>query len=55
MKAIVCRAFAPVDQLSLEDLPSCPLRANEVRIRVRAAGVNFPDSLKVEDQHQIKP
>lgn len=55
MKAIVCRAFAPVDQLSLEDMPSRPLRANEVRVHVRAAGVNFPDSLKVEGQHQIKP
>ena len=55
MKAIICRAFAPVDQLSLEDMPSRPLRPNEVRMRVRAAGVNFPDSLKVEGLHQIKP
>lgn len=55
MKAIVCKAFAPVDQLTLEELPSRPLRAHEVRVRVRAAGVNFPDSLKVEGQHQIKP
>ncbi|MEA3537810.1 MAG: alcohol dehydrogenase catalytic domain-containing protein, partial [Pseudomonadota bacterium] len=55
MKAIVCKAFAPVDQLTLEDMPSRPLRPGEVRMRVRAAGVNFPDSLKVEGQHQIKP
>ena len=55
MKVIVCRSFAPVDQLRLEEMPSRPLRAQEVRIRVRAAGVNFPDSLKVEGQHQIKP
>lgn len=55
MKAIVCRSFAPVDQLRLEEMAPRPLRANEVRIKVRAAGVNFPDSLKVEGQHQIKP
>lgn len=55
MKAIVCRAFAPVDQLQLEELPSRPVRPREVRVRVRAAGVNFPDSLKVEGLHQIKP
>ena len=55
MKAIVCRAFAPVDQLQLEEMPARPLRPNELRVRVRAAGVNFPDSLKVEGQHQIKP
>jgi NADPH2:quinone reductase len=55
VKAIVCRSFAPVDQLRLEEMPARPLRANEVRVKVRAAGVNFPDSLKVEGQHQIKP
>jgi NADPH2:quinone reductase len=55
MKAIVCHAFGPVDTLRQEDLPSRPLPAGTVRIRVHAAGVNFPDSLKVEGQHQIKP
>jgi NADPH2:quinone reductase len=55
MKAIVCRAFAPVDQLRFEEMPSRPCGAAEVRVRVMAAGVNFPDSLKVEGQHQIKP
>jgi NADPH:quinone reductase len=55
MKAIVCHSFAPVDQLRMEDWPSRPLRPHEVRVQVRAAGVNFPDSLKVEGLHQIKP
>jgi len=55
MQAIVCRAFAPVAQLRLEELPRQPLGAGEVRVQVMAAGVNFPDSLKVEGKHQIKP
>jgi NADPH2:quinone reductase len=55
MKAIVCHAFAPVEQLRFEEMPERPLAAGEVRIAVRAAGVNFPDSLKVQGQHQIKP
>jgi NADPH2:quinone reductase len=55
MKAIVCQAFGPVDQLRLEDITSRPLLPHEVRVGVRAAGVNFPDSLKVEGLHQIKP
>ena len=55
MKAIVCRNFGPVDQLDYADLPDRPLLPHEVRIRVRAAGVNFPDSLKIEGLHQIKP
>ncbi len=55
MKAIVCREFAPVDQLAYVDLPARPLAPGEVRIAVKAAGTNFPDSLKVEGLHQIKP
>ncbi len=55
MRAIVCHAFGPVDNLRHEDLPSGPLPAGAVRIRVHAAGVNFPDSLKAQGQHQIKP
>jgi NADPH2:quinone reductase len=55
MKAIVCHAFAPVDCLRFEEVQTRALRAGEVRVGVRAAGVNFPDSLKAEGQHQIKP
>lgn len=55
MKAIVCREFGPVDQLICLDLPSRPLASGEVRVRIKAAGMNFPDSLKAEGQHQIKP
>jgi len=55
MKAIVCHAFAPVDQLVYQDVAVRAPGPGEVRIGVRAAGVNFPDSLKAEGQHQIKP
>jgi NADPH2:quinone reductase len=55
MKAIVCRAFGPVDRLDCAELPARPLAPHEVRVRIHAAGVNFPDSLKVEGRHQIKP
>ncbi len=55
MKAIVCRAFAPVDQLRCEEMPVAAPGAGEVRVAVKAAGVNFPDSLKAEGLHQIKP
>jgi NADPH2:quinone reductase len=55
MKAIVCRQFGPVDQLEYADVAPRPLLPHEVRVRVHAAGVNFPDSLKVEGLHQIKP
>jgi NADPH:quinone reductase len=55
MRAMVCRAWGAPDVLQLEDVSSCALRPGEVRIRVRAAGVNFADSLMVGGTYQVKP
>jgi NADPH2:quinone reductase len=55
MKAMLCRAFGPVDSLSLEELPSKPLGPGQVRIGIHAAGVNFPDVLMVQGKYQFKP
>jgi NADPH2:quinone reductase len=54
VKAIVCKAFGPPEALVLEDLPSRPLGKNEVRIAVKAAGVNFPDTLIIQGKYQLK-
>ncbi|MEW6640077.1 MAG: NADPH:quinone oxidoreductase family protein [Pseudomonadota bacterium] len=53
--AIVCRELGPPEGLHLENVPSAPLRPGEVRIEMRAAGLNFPDVLMVEGQYQLKP
>jgi len=55
MKAMLCRAWGAPDVLRLEDVPPPALRSGEVRIRVRAAGVNFADSLMVSGTYQVKP
>jgi NADPH2:quinone reductase len=55
MKAMVCRAWGAPDVLRLENVPPRALRPGEVRIRVRAAGVNFADSLMVGGTYQVKP
>ena len=55
MKAIVCKAFGPPESLVLEDAPSRPLGKNEVRIAVKAAGVNFPDTLIIQGKYQFQP
>lgn len=55
MKAIICSNFGPVENLTLESVAPRPLRAGDVRIRVRACGVNFPDILIVEGKYQQKP
>lgn len=54
MKAIVCKAFGPPETLSFEEVPSRKLAANEVRIAVKAAGINFPDTLIIEGKYQLK-
>ena len=54
MKAIVCKTFGPPEALVLEDVPSRPIGKGEVRIAVKAAGVNFPDTLIIQGKYQLK-
>lgn len=39
----------------VETPPSLRPQAGEVVANVRAAGVNFPGALSIQDRHQIKP
>lgn len=55
MKAIVCEAFGPPESLHYKDMPSPDVMAGTVKIRVRAAGVNFPDTLIIQGKYQFKP
>ena len=55
MKAIVCKAFAPINELSFEEFPEPSVAKNELKISIRAAGVNFPDALLVQGLYQAKP
>jgi NADPH2:quinone reductase len=55
MKAIRCRAWGTPDTLRLEEAESPKLQPHQVRIRVRAAGVNFADTLMVGGRYQVKP
>lgn len=55
MKAVLCRAFGPPESLVVDEVPSPQPRAGEVRVAVKAAGVNFPDSLIIQDKYQFKP
>lgn len=54
MQALLCEAFGPPETLRVRDVP-VPLPGDgEVRIRVHSAGLNFPDSLIIQDKYQIK-
>ncbi len=55
MKAILCHQFGPPEDLTFADVPSRPLGARQVRIAVRACGVNFPDVLMIQGAYQLKP
>ena len=55
MKALICRAFGPVDSLTLEEVPDPKPVAGEVLVGVRACGINFPDTLVVQGKYQFKP
>ena len=55
MRAIVCRTLEGPQSLELADLPDPVPGVCGVRIRVRAAGVNFADSLMLKGQYQEKP
>ena len=55
MKAIVCRQFGPAESLSFEELPDPSPGPGEVVVSVKAASVNFPDVLVIQNKYQVKP
>jgi NADPH2:quinone reductase len=55
VSAVVCRAFGAPDALQLEDVAPQSVQPGQVRIAMRAAGLNFPDLLMVAGQYQLKP
>jgi NADPH2:quinone reductase len=55
MKAVLCKEYGPPERLSVEDIPSPSTGASQVRIGVRACGVNFPDVLIIKGEYQFKP
>jgi NADPH2:quinone reductase len=53
MRAVVCRSYGPPEVVRVENLPSPEVQPGQVRVRVGAAAVNFPDVLVVADKYQI--
>jgi NADPH2:quinone reductase len=55
MKAVLCKAFGPPESLVVEDVAAPEPGKRQVRIAVRAAGLNFPDTLMIAGKYQVKP
>ncbi len=55
MKAILCKSYGLPQTLELSEVPSPQINENQVLISVKACGVNFPDTLIIQNKYQFKP
>src|SRR5687768_1219525 len=55
MKAVLCKQYGPPESLTFEELPSPRPGPGEVVLTVKAASVNFPDVLIIQNKYQYKP
>ncbi len=55
MHAWICDNPVGVDALNWKELPTPQPQAGEVLIEIRAASLNFPDLLIVQNKYQMKP
>jgi NADPH2:quinone reductase len=55
MKALLSKAPGGPDTLVLDDIDEPTPGPGDVRVRVHAVGVNFPDSLIIQDLYQVRP
>jgi len=55
MKAVLCKELGPPEKLVVEDVPSLKAGKGQVVVSVKAAGVNFPDTLIIQGKYQFKP
>jgi len=55
VRAVLAKAFAPLEQLVLEEVAPRRAGAGQVVIAVKACGVNFLDGLIVQGKYQTRP
>jgi NADPH2:quinone reductase len=55
MRAMLCRQWGSVDDLTIADVPAPSPGPGEVLIAVKATAVNYADAIMVAGQYQTKP
>jgi NADPH2:quinone reductase len=55
MRAVICRAWGEVENLTVEDIAPPQLGPGEVLIAVKATAVNYADALLVAGRYQTRP
>jgi NADPH2:quinone reductase len=53
MRAAVCPGYGPPEVVRVEERPSPTVAPGQVRVKVGAAAVNFPDVLLIADRYQL--
>ena len=55
MRAVLCRGWGTIDELTLAEVPPPAPSAGEVLIAVKATAVNYADAIMVAGRYQTKP
>ena len=55
MRAVICRDWGTPADLEVAEIEPPPMRPGGVRIRVKAAGINFADTVMIQGRYQGKP
>jgi NADPH2:quinone reductase len=55
VKAVLCKAYGPPESLVVEEVAPLVAGPGEVVISVKAASLNFPDVLIIQNKYQVKP
>ncbi len=54
MRALVCNEYGPPEALALEEYPDPEIGDRQLLVDIAAAGVNFPDILRIAGKYQVK-
>jgi NADPH:quinone reductase len=54
-RGVVCAELGPPERLELQRLQRVPLAPGMVRVKLKAAGINFPDLLMIRGKYQYHP
>jgi len=55
MRAVLCKSFGPPENLVIEDIEAPVAGDGEVVVEAKAVGLNFFDTLIIQDKYQYKP
>eukprot|EP01037_Dinobryon_pediforme_P026431 gene26431-biopygen15777 len=55
MRAVLCKTFGPPESLVIEDVAEPAPGPGEVLVEVAFVGLNFMDTLVIENRYQVKP